>query len=230
MSKLRWAKFFWNDWASDTALNLCSIPARGLWMALLCIAAQGEPYGTVTIKGRVPTTDELFGLIAPRGTRRRDFDRWLAELETNGVAQRDHRRAIRSPRMSHEGVTSLARIDAARERWKTADNGQSDAGLHMQNDKTGASLHMQSESFASHRVQTQESNTNANAPPEPPRKRGGGRARRSDNGTSEARPSRNSWNDMATDMMEGRETNAGPVEPPPGGARVVSLVGRTVRH
>ena len=100
MSKLRWAKWFWADWSNDTALNLCSIPARGLWMSLLCIAAQGEPYGTVTIKGRVPTTAELFSLIAPRGTRRRDFNLWLAELEARGVAQRDHRSAIWSPRMS----------------------------------------------------------------------------------------------------------------------------------
>ena len=29
MSKVRWAKWFWADWSNDTALNLCSIPARG---------------------------------------------------------------------------------------------------------------------------------------------------------------------------------------------------------
>ena len=56
MSKLRWAKWFSADWADDSALNLCSIPARGLWMALLCLAAQGEPFGTVTIKERLRPT------------------------------------------------------------------------------------------------------------------------------------------------------------------------------
>lgn len=145
MSKLRWAKWFWADWSNDTALNLCSIPARGLWMSLLCIAAQGEPYGTVTIKGRVPTTAELFSLIAPRGTRRRDFDHWLAELEDRGVAQRDHRRALWSPRMSHSGTVSLVRNKAATSRWKSKENRQQATDLHMQSRGNGAGLHKQKE-------------------------------------------------------------------------------------
>jgi hypothetical protein len=119
MNKLHWAKFFWADWSNDSALNLCSLPARGLWMALLCLAAQGEPYGHVTIKGRVPTDDELFDLICPRRTRRREFNLWMAELETHGVLQRDHKGAIVSPRMSQDGVTSLARTEAAHASWKT---------------------------------------------------------------------------------------------------------------
>ncbi len=145
MSKLRWAKWFWADWSNDTALNLCSLPARGLWMALLCLAAQGEPYGTVTIKGRVPSDDELFDLICPRRTRRRDFNLWLAELETRGVAQRDHRLAIWSPRMSHEGVTSLARIDAAQHSWKGKGKGRNPRNLHEQTKGNGAGLHEQTE-------------------------------------------------------------------------------------
>lgn len=120
MNKLHWAKFFWADWSNDSALNLCSLPARGLWMALLCLAAQGEPYGHVNIKGRTPTADELFDLTAPRGTRRRDWNLWMAELERHGVAQRDHSLAIVSPRMSQDGVTSLARTEAAHASWKTA--------------------------------------------------------------------------------------------------------------
>ena len=145
MNKLHWAKFFWADWSNDSALNLCSLPARGLWMALLCLAAQGEPYGHVTIKGRVPTTHELFSLTAPRGTRRRDFNIWLAELERAGVAVRDHKGAIVSPRMSQDGVTSLARTDAANASWKKADTGRNPRNLHVQKNGRGEDLHMQTE-------------------------------------------------------------------------------------
>ena len=61
------AQFFWATGVSNSALNLYSLPARGLWMELLCLAAQGEPYGTITIKGRVPSNDELPELTAPEG-------------------------------------------------------------------------------------------------------------------------------------------------------------------
>lgn len=162
MSKLRWAKWFWADWSNDTALNLCSIPARGLWMALLCLAAQGDPYGTVTIKGHVPSDDELFGLICPRRTRRRDFNHWLAELEAHGVLQRDQRLAIWSPRMSHEGVTSMARIDAAGKSWKGKGKGRNPRNLHEQNTVNGAGLHEQTEIL--HEVES----AHCTEPPLPP--------------------------------------------------------------
>ena len=162
MSKFRWAKFFWADWSNDTALNLCSIPARGLWMALLCLAAQGEPYGHVTIKGRIPTTAELFSLIAPRGTRRRDFNAWLAELEDRGVAERDHTGAIRSPRMSHEGVIFRARSEAGRSSWKGKHKRQNGRNLHQQNSVNPPTT---DDLFASHRVQTPE----AESPRGPPK-------------------------------------------------------------
>jgi len=149
MSKVRWAKWFWADWSNDTALNLCSLPARGLWMALLCLAAQGEPYGTVTIKGRIPTADELFSLIAPRGTRRRDFNLWMAELQTRGVAQSDQRGAIVSPRMSQEGVIATARIRAAQARWQDTEKAQNGEDLHKQTSGENGDLHMQRGDFAS---------------------------------------------------------------------------------
>lgn len=169
MSKLRWAKWFWADWSNDTALNLCSIPARGLWMALLCLAAQGDPYGHVNIKGRVPTADELFDLTAPRGTRRRDWNLWLAELETHGVAQRDHSLAIWSPRMSQSGVTSLARVDAARHRWKGKDKRQNTKNLHEQSVVNGADLHEQTEIL--HTIEAEAEAETPLRPPKPKRHR-----------------------------------------------------------
>ena len=200
MSKLRWAQFFWTDWRSDSALNLCSLPARGVWIELLCLAAQGDPYGTVTIKGKVPTADELFNLIAPRGTRRRDFEHWMGELEANGVAQRDPRGALYSPRMSHDGAVSLARIGAANVRWKANKDAHANGGA----------LHMQSESFAS--VDSNRGSTDSPLPPK------GGRA-----------GFRNGFGSSADDdMQETANADAGGARP--NSARVVPIAGRAVRR
>jgi hypothetical protein len=214
MSHLRWAKFFWADWSNDTALNLCSLPARGLWMALLCIAAQGDPYGTVNIKGRTPSEDELFNLVAPRGTRRRDFNLWLAELDRNGVTQRDQLLTIRSPRMSQEGVTSLARIDAAKESWKSPKVRRSSRDLHVQTDDARDVLHMQEGNFAYARIQKQ--TPEEESPPVPPRG-----ARRA------ARPILNGFSkSILTDMEANHDDRP---EPAARGATVVPIARRPVR-
>jgi hypothetical protein len=181
-------------------------------MGLLCLAAQGEPYGTVTIKGRVPTTDELFNLIAPRGTRRRDFNHWLAELEEHGVAQRDQRLAIVSPRMSQQGVTHLTRAAAAQSRWGTQNNKRGE-DLHMQNGNGEGDLHMQTADFASHRSRRK----NQNPPRSPPK---GGARGRSQN--CSAKDSRNA----AIDMIAEDFANAEAI-PHPGGATVVALPQRS---
>ena len=57
--KLRWSKFWWKDWQGDQGLRSCSVAARGLWMDLLCIAHEGDPYGHVTINGTAPTVKRL---------------------------------------------------------------------------------------------------------------------------------------------------------------------------
>lgn len=40
-------QFFWRDWLGDTALRTCSAAARGVWIDLICIMAQGSPFGTL---------------------------------------------------------------------------------------------------------------------------------------------------------------------------------------
>jgi hypothetical protein len=185
MSKLRWAKFFWADWSNDTALNLCSIPARGLWMSLLCIAAQGDPYGAVNIKGRPLTEAELRDLCKMKNGPHaaRDFRRWLDELERHGVfvwadivpvdsPDAHPSRTIVSPRMHHDGTIAKVRSNASKHRWKTADNRQSSADLHMQKPSNGPDLHMQSPTFASIESESESEED----PPRPPRKAGGGAA------------------------------------------------------
>jgi hypothetical protein len=131
VNKLRWGKFYWSDWSDDPALASCSLAAQGLWMRLLCIAAQGTPYGHVTINGKAPDTPTLAKLMR---CKQPSLERLIAELERKGVAKRGDCGCLVSFRMESDGSLARARASAAKSRW--------DKGL-------GPDLHMQTESFAS---------------------------------------------------------------------------------
>lgn len=161
MNKLRWGKFWWSDWEGDPALALCSLAAQGLWMRLLCIAAQGTPYGHVTVNGASPDLVTLARLVRARP---HDVARLIAELERKGVAARDPEcGCLVSRRMFRDGKISAARRTAAAASWRTRDG--SDSGVTrerlgsntMRNNRRKAAgkadsdqnLHMQSPNFAS---------------------------------------------------------------------------------
>jgi hypothetical protein len=91
-----WAKFFWTDYAADPELKLCSFAAQGLWMRMLCIAAEHEPAGYVAINGRGldPT-----GICRITGGALDEVTALLEELRQNGVYSTDRRGWIYSRRM-----------------------------------------------------------------------------------------------------------------------------------
>jgi hypothetical protein len=201
VNKLRWGKFFWSDWADDPALALCSLAAQGLWMRMLCIAAQGTPYGHVNIKGKAPTVVELAKLVRAKPSL---VTRWIAELERRGVAATDASGCHVSARMVSDGIRSRARASAANSRW------------HKEN---RADLHMQNQNFAS-----TEADAEADAKESPPvgsPASGGPRGRARMNGVGRRKPSRNGFVDIALDMIE--ERNAEADDARPSGARVVDL-------
>jgi hypothetical protein len=191
MSKIRWAKWFWADWSNDTALNLCSIPARGLWMALLCVAAQGEPYGTISIKGRRPTEEELRTLCHHKKGHNsaRDFRRWWNELIDNGVineievippegSQLPHQFLTGSSRMAHDGLTAMKRRAASLKSWRVAGDRQSPRDLHMQTEGNGKNLHKQNPI-----LHTTEAEAEAEEePPKPPKRNPPRKRQKEDNG------------------------------------------------
>lgn len=78
----RWSKFFWNDWRGDPALRMCSLAAQGLWMQMLCVAAESDPVGYVTIAGHA--VDEA-GLARLVGETVDVVKTLLAELRHRGV-------------------------------------------------------------------------------------------------------------------------------------------------
>jgi hypothetical protein len=210
-NKLQWAKWFWSDWAGDAALNLCSLPARGLWMGMLCLMAQGEPYGCLTIKGRAPTNDELFNLIAPRGTRRGDFNRWLAELERAKIARRDHEGVISSARMQRDGRLSAVRASAAKSAKRKPD------------------LHMQNGHFADAHAPT-EAEAKAEAEATPPKRAPRDSRKRRKAPAPPPKPFANGYTESAASDMQETIDHAEADDARPGGAAVVSIAGHLNRR
>lgn len=96
MSGVTWSKFYWSDWTSDPKLKLCSLAAQGLWMQMLCLAAQNDPIGYLSVAGRPLGVTDLARLIGASETELGDC---LGELERNGVFSRDRTGRIYSRRM-----------------------------------------------------------------------------------------------------------------------------------
>ena len=96
MASRPWSKFFWNDWRGDPRIRACSLAAQGLWMQMLCIAADADPIGYVTVGGRpMGATD----LARQTGASEAEVRTLLDELDRNGVFSRDRKGCIYNRRM-----------------------------------------------------------------------------------------------------------------------------------
>lgn len=82
MSKRRWSKFWWQDYERDPALRLCSLAAQGLWMRLLCLMHEAEPYGHLCVNHRPLHTRQLAQML---GVSDRQIQRLMVELREAGV-------------------------------------------------------------------------------------------------------------------------------------------------
>jgi len=96
MAGTTWTKFYWSDWLSDPAVRASSLPARGLWIDMLCIAAAHDPIGYVAVAGR--GLDET-AIAQLTGGKESEVASLLGELERNGVFSRDRHGRIYSRRM-----------------------------------------------------------------------------------------------------------------------------------
>jgi len=103
MSGTVWSKFFWTDWANDPALRLCGLAAQGLWMRMLCIAAESDPRGYVTVNGRSLEVTDIARLA---GVTEIECEPLLAELARNGVFSRDRKGTIYSRRMVRDAKSA----------------------------------------------------------------------------------------------------------------------------
>ena len=89
-------QFYPGDWLNDAGLRLCSLPARGLWLEMMCFMHQASTYGHLLIAGRSPSTEELARLL---GQRDISVTEWVQELDTNKVFSRTDEGVIYSRRM-----------------------------------------------------------------------------------------------------------------------------------
>lgn len=94
-----YGKWYWSDWMSDPGVRASSYAARGLWIDLLCIAAQADPTGYVVLNGRPLNASEIARLT---GGHASEVETLLDELERNGVFTRDRHGRIYSRRMLRE--------------------------------------------------------------------------------------------------------------------------------
>jgi hypothetical protein len=113
--KQPWGKFYWADWLSDPKLKLCSLGAQGLWMRMLCIAAEAKPTGYVVLEGNALGAIELAGEC---GKPVKEVAAALAELQRWGVFSTDRRGRIYSRRM----IDDLKKAKTARENGRNGGN------------------------------------------------------------------------------------------------------------
>jgi hypothetical protein len=79
-------QFYPGDWQRDAALRSCSVGARGLWIEMICIMHQAEPYGHLVVNGRGIEAETLARMV---GASKREVGGWLVELERAGVFSQD---------------------------------------------------------------------------------------------------------------------------------------------
>lgn len=109
--KTPYIKFFVRDWQSCPELRMCSYAARGLWMELMCMMAQGNPrYGYLEINGQPYTTEQIRRITGGDDKT----ESLLNELETCGVFSRDEKGTIYSRRMEADFHKRIACSEAGK--------------------------------------------------------------------------------------------------------------------
>lgn len=110
-----WFKFFPANWRGSTKLRLCSVAARGLWMEMLCIMHDAEPYGHLVNNGISVSNKQLAQLS---GIGLTEVMKLMCELEVAGVYSRTDEKVIYSRKM----VRDRAKAEADRNNGKCGGN------------------------------------------------------------------------------------------------------------
>jgi hypothetical protein len=103
MTRLRWSKWFWDDWENDPALKLCQLASQGLWMRMLCLAARHDPIGYVCVGDETPSPSTLARLF---NVTVEEVTAGLLDLEEHGVFSRDRKKRIYSRRLVRDSKIS----------------------------------------------------------------------------------------------------------------------------
>jgi hypothetical protein len=102
-----WFKFYPDAWLADELLTMCSMAARGLLAAVMCLMHRSRLYGYLLVAGKAPTDAELTRLV--RATSAAEVRRLRTELIERGVLSVTadgilySRRMVRAARRAAEG-------------------------------------------------------------------------------------------------------------------------------
>lgn len=103
MSRKPWFKFYSGDWRSDSALRMCSMGARQLWLEMLCIMDESDERGFLLINGNRPSVKQI-ALTAACDPK--EAAGYLHELGEHGVFSRRQDGTIFSRKMVRESRNS----------------------------------------------------------------------------------------------------------------------------
>jgi hypothetical protein len=104
-------QFYPGDWQRDAALRACSVAARGLWIEMMCVMHQAEPYGYLVLNEKSVDSAQLARMV---GSSDRDVRRWLGELNIAGAYSVDGEGHIFSRRMVRDERLRNIRADAGK--------------------------------------------------------------------------------------------------------------------
>lgn len=104
-------QFYPGDWVRDTSLRRVSPPARALWIDLICLMHDGEPYGHLRSGG---SDIEPHEIARATGMTLSEVRRGLGELERAGVFSRTAGGTIFSRRMVRDERVRTVRASSGR--------------------------------------------------------------------------------------------------------------------
>lgn len=104
-------QFYPGDWLRDAHLRICSAGARALWIDMIAIMHQADPYGHLVFNGKALDVPQLARMI---GETPKDVARWLKELEDNGVPSRNEDGVLYSRRMVRDEALREVRASGGR--------------------------------------------------------------------------------------------------------------------
>jgi hypothetical protein len=110
----RSTRWYFRDWMSDQGVRKCSLAARGLWKDMLCLMADGQPYGHLTHNHKAMPMDVLAHLV---GASIDEVTACFEELQTNEVFSLTKKGIAFSRRLIRDKKISKKNENNARIRW-----------------------------------------------------------------------------------------------------------------
>ena len=113
-----WLKFYPSDWRSDPKLRMCGLAARGLWIEIIGLMHEAQPYGHLVVAGERPSDTQLAVLV---GTAADQIPDLIGELESADVFSRNQEGVIYSRRLTRDEKRAKEGRKSINRRWAQSD-------------------------------------------------------------------------------------------------------------